>query len=97
MQYAVPRSRLGDLLGALADSASSIGLGRVVELKLVGGDGKSRLGVNAEGAVVCANALWRLAPTELCHLEAFESALVAIGARPHWGKLHFSTSAGDRE
>ena len=97
MQYALPRSRLGDLLGALADSASSIGLGRVVELKLVGGDGKSRLGVNAEGPVVCANALWRLAPTELCHLEAFESALVAIGARPHWGKLHFSTSAGDRE
>jgi len=87
MQYAVPRSRFGELTDTLSQHAVEIGLHRVVELKFVGG-GSSMHGFNAQGNVACANVLWKLLPDEREHLWAFERALVNIGAQPHYGKLH---------
>ena len=87
MQYALPRAQLAVLARCLEDLSGELS-GRVVELKFVGGPGTSLLGVNADGPVVCANVLWQLGPREAPDLVAFERALVAIGGRPHLGKLH---------
>ena len=91
MQYAVPRQRLAALLECLeaqTTADTSALAGRVVELKFVGGPGSTMLGVNADGPVACANVLWRLRQSELPHLHGLERALIALGARPHLGKLH---------
>ena len=87
MQYAVPRERASEMIACLDAHAGEIGVGRVVELKLVGA-GASLLGLNSQGAVACANVLWQLKPSETQCLVAFERALIGIGAWPHLGKLH---------
>ena len=95
MQYAFPRERLGALIKLLSSEdfhqKSSDCLGRVIELKFVGGPGKALLGVNQEGPVVCVNAYWRGGlQAERRRLASLERALNTMGGRrPHLGKLHY--------
>ena len=68
LQYALPAGEVGALLRRLralcVDEGSGFA-GRELELKFVGpSGGRTLLGVNADGAVVCANVHWCLAPAE---------------------------------
>ena len=87
LQYALPLSQLGLLVERLAAVAQAL-VGRLLELKFVGGPGRALLGVNADGPVVCANVLWRVSPREMHQLDALERLLVGLGGRPHLGKWH---------
>lgn len=94
MQYAFPRPELAELVRALdgppfAGGDESI-QGRVLELKFVGGPGHAKLGVNADGPVVCVNLLWLMdgGSRALDVLTILEESLVERGGRPHLGKWH---------
>jgi hypothetical protein len=95
MQYAFPRASLGEVVAALgSEHVRGSCAGKVVEFKFVGGPGRSLLGVNADGPVVCVNTLWRGdVVLEQRRLAELERALVALGGRPHLGKLHCRASA----
>ena len=101
LQYAFPRATLPSLIELLsrlagaepAGGASTCSLaGRQLEIKFVGdGEGRTLLGVNAAGAVVCANVLWRLDAAEReagGALETLEAALIELGGTAHLGKAH---------
>ncbi|EOD08522.1 hypothetical protein EMIHUDRAFT_217210 [Emiliania huxleyi CCMP1516] len=92
LEYALPRAALAELVATLGSAgflAASGCAGKTLELKFVGGPGRAEQGVNADGPVVCANVLWRVAlPAGWGRLAALERVLAGLGGRPHLGKCH---------
>ena len=63
MQYSFARSRVSEIVRMLGEPPFAGGdesiQGRVLELKFVGGGaGRTKLGANADGPIVCVNLLW---------------------------------------
>ncbi|EOD35698.1 hypothetical protein EMIHUDRAFT_227503 [Emiliania huxleyi CCMP1516] len=89
MPTATSGSELVATLGSAGFLAASGCAGKTLELKFVGGPGRAEQGVNADGPVVCANVLWRVAlPAGWGRLAALERVLAGLGGRPHLGKCH---------
>lgn len=93
-EYLVPRSRVLDALEAMRRLRPMFaGLLRVSELRTVAADGLW-LSPAYQTDVVGFHLTWALdEPAVYAVLPAIETALLPLGARPHWGKCFAATSA----
>ncbi|MEO8828667.1 D-arabinono-1,4-lactone oxidase [Lapillicoccus sp.] len=93
-EYLVPRPRVLDALEAMRRLRPVFaGLLRVSELRTVAADGLW-LSPAYETDVVGFHLTWELdEPAVYAVLPAIETALLPLGARPHWGKCFVATSA----
>jgi hypothetical protein len=89
MQYAVPIAELGAAIDRIqASNFAATHHGRVVELKFIKGKGVSYLGPNTDGDAALFNLWWLVDQSNVDIFQPFEDTMLAIHARPHWGKLH---------
>jgi L-gulonolactone oxidase len=90
MQYGVPASTLEIAIDSIKRSGfPSLHPGRVMELKYLKKDPGSYLGPNSDDEAVLFNLYWQTREaSRLTIFEPFETTMRALGARPHWGKLH---------
>ena len=89
MQYGVPMAELGAAIDRIqASNFPATHNGRVVELKFIKGKGASYLGANTDGDAALLNLWWLVDQSNIDIFQPFEDTMLAIHARPHWGKLH---------
>jgi FAD/FMN-containing dehydrogenase len=93
-EYGVPVSRMHEAACALDRALARSHRGQLIELKFVAAGAAAReslLGPNggAREDICCFNVWWHSTaqPPQLAALP-FERAMQALGATPHWGKLH---------
>ncbi len=90
MQYGVDFAILSLAIRSVNQSEfAKINSGREIELKFLKHSTASLLGPNTDSDVVLFNTFWPSKPSSVNNIfSEFESIMLNIKARPHWGKFH---------
>ncbi len=90
MQYSVEASQAPLAIERLRTSDfAKLNPGRIVEMKFLKASEQSYLGPNSGRDAVLFNTYWFVEKAiTVTVFDLFEEALMSLGARAHWGKLH---------
>ena len=90
MQYSIDASQAPLAIERLrASDFAKRNPGRIMEMKFLKGSEQSYLGPNSGYDAMLFNTFWFVdEAVKLSVFDLFEDAMMRLGGRPHWGKLH---------
>jgi L-gulonolactone oxidase len=97
MQYGLPLSQLPRVVDAIKSAGVAAGQpDKIIELKFLKASDRTLLGPNSGAETVVLNLWWLLDRREAeTAMEPFETTMLMLGGRPHWGKRHRRLNGGE--